>query len=189
MAEYTINVPRKHGPLWDIHITGTKQLAPGTRHVYICRRAAATRANWWVPYDNSLINRKFGTSQRDALSLAQWQLHSSTVEFYWTVVRLHHDFEYQGGCVFVVVCLSLCLLATLRKNFRTNFSRNFQGRLAMARYLRHCWEIRKVANEHSFILVRQIVALVRRALAEVCTVPVLLVFSVRVPQMTDTFTY
>ena len=31
MAEYTINVPRKHGPLWDIDITGTKQLAPGTR--------------------------------------------------------------------------------------------------------------------------------------------------------------
>jgi len=32
-----------------------------------------------------------------------------------------------------------------------------------------------VVNRHSFILIRQMVSLVRRALAEVCTVPVLLV--------------
>ena len=32
-----------------------------------------------------------------------------------------------------------------------------------------------MVNGHSFILIRQTVALVRRALAEVCTVPVLLV--------------
>ena len=32
-----------------------------------------------------------------------------------------------------------------------------------------------MVNGHSFILIHQIVALVRRALAEVCTVPVLLV--------------
>jgi len=37
------------------------------------------------------------------------------------------------------------------------------------------WEIRKVVNGLSFIMIRQMVALVRRALAEVCTVPVLLV--------------
>jgi len=43
--------------------------------------------------------------------------------------------------------------------------------------IRHYWEVRKVINEHSFILIRQMAALVRRALAEVCTVPVLLVYS------------
>jgi len=37
--------------------------------------------------------------------------------------------------------------------------------------IRHYWEIRKVV-----ILIRQMAALVRRALAEVCTVPVLLVY-------------
>jgi len=41
--------------------------------------------------------------------------------------------------------------------------------------IRHYWEIRKVANGHSFVLNRQMAALVRRPLAEVCTVPVLLV--------------
>jgi len=43
--------------------------------------------------------------------------------------------------------------------------------------IRHYWEIRKVINGHSFILIYQMVALVRRALAELCTVPVLLVQS------------
>jgi len=39
----------------------------------------------------------------------------------------------------------------------------------------HYWEVRKVVNNgYSFILIRQMAALVRRALAEVCTVPVLL---------------
>jgi len=42
--------------------------------------------------------------------------------------------------------------------------------------IRHYWEIRKVVNGHSFILICQMAALVRRALAEVCTVPVLLVY-------------
>jgi len=41
--------------------------------------------------------------------------------------------------------------------------------------IRHYWEIRKVVNGHSFILIRQMAVLVRRALAEVCTVLVLLV--------------
>jgi len=41
--------------------------------------------------------------------------------------------------------------------------------------IRHYCEKRKVVNGHSFILIRQTAALVRRALAEVCTVPVLLV--------------
>jgi len=41
--------------------------------------------------------------------------------------------------------------------------------------IRHYWEIRKVVNGHSFILIRQMAAPIRRALAEVCTVPVLIV--------------
>jgi len=43
--------------------------------------------------------------------------------------------------------------------------------------IRHYWEIRKVVNGHSFILIRHMAVLVRRALAEVCTVPVLLVMA------------
>jgi len=42
--------------------------------------------------------------------------------------------------------------------------------------IRHYWETQKVVNGHSFILIRQIAALVRYTLAEVCTVPVLIVF-------------
>ena len=41
--------------------------------------------------------------------------------------------------------------------------------------IRHYWEIRKAVKGHSFILIRQMTALVRRDLAEVSTVPVLLV--------------
>jgi len=41
--------------------------------------------------------------------------------------------------------------------------------------IHHYREIWKVANGHSFVLIRQIAAVVRRALAEVCTVPMLLV--------------
>ena len=41
------------------------------------------------------------------------------------------------------------------------------------------WEMQKVVNRHSFRLIRQMAALVRRAFAvfaEVCTVPVLLIY-------------
>jgi len=41
--------------------------------------------------------------------------------------------------------------------------------------IHHSWEIRKVVNGLSFILIREMAALVRRALAEVYTVPVFLV--------------
>jgi len=37
--------------------------------------------------------------------------------------------------------------------------------------IHHYWETRKVVNGHSFILIRQMAALVRRALFEVCTAP------------------
>jgi len=43
--------------------------------------------------------------------------------------------------------------------------------------IRHYWEIRKVVKGQSIILIRQMAALVRRALAEICTVQVLLVVS------------
>ena len=45
--------------------------------------------------------------------------------------------------------------------------------------IRHYWEIRKVVNGHSFILIRRMAALVRRALAEVCTVPMLIVLKLQ----------
>jgi len=41
--------------------------------------------------------------------------------------------------------------------------------------IRHYWGIREAVNGYSFILIRQMAALVRRALAEVCTVAVLVV--------------
>jgi len=40
--------------------------------------------------------------------------------------------------------------------------------------IRHYWEMQKMVNGHSFTLIRQMAALVRRALAEICIVPVLL---------------
>jgi len=43
--------------------------------------------------------------------------------------------------------------------------------------IHYYWRIRKAVNGHSFILICHMVALVRRALAEVCTVPVLPVSS------------
>ena len=43
--------------------------------------------------------------------------------------------------------------------------------------IRHYWEIWKVVNKRSFIMIHRIVALVRRALVEVCIVSVLLVCS------------
>jgi len=40
----------------------------------------------------------------------------------------------------------------------------------------HYWDICKVFNGHSFVLILQMAALVRRALAEVYTVPMLLIY-------------
>jgi len=62
-------------------------------------------------------------------------------------------------------------------NKRLNFGGDPDHRLdtGIVFRIRHCWEIRKLVNGHSFILICQIAALVRRALAEVRTVPVLLV--------------
>ena len=41
--------------------------------------------------------------------------------------------------------------------------------------IHHYWEIRKVVNGNSFMLITQMASLIRRALTEVCTDPVLLV--------------
>jgi len=93
------------------------------------------------------------------------------------------------------VCLFVCLLATLRKNVQTDLHEIFREgwQLAIEQIIEFWWRSgspsgyrdcfpyssvlgdRKVINGHSFILIRQMAALVRRALAEVCTVPVLLV--------------
>ena len=77
--------------------------------------------------------------------------------------RMAHYLQ-QGGYVIVVVCLFVCLVATLRKNFATDL----QGRLAIEQMIKVWW------RSESRIRIR-IATLVRRALAEVCTVPVLLV--------------
>jgi len=57
-------------------------------------------------------------------------------------------------------------------NKRLHFGVDPDHRLAtgIVFQIRHCWEVRKVINGHSFILIRHMAALVRRALAEVCTV-------------------
>jgi len=62
-------------------------------------------------------------------------------------------------------------------NKKLNFSDDPVHRLntGIVFRIRHYWEIRKVVNGHSFILIHEIASLIRRALAEVRTVPVLLV--------------
>jgi len=101
-------------------------------------------------------------------------------------------------------CLS-CLLAALRKHFRTDLHEIFMKGLQWVNEhdwilmairwspsgcrhyfrIRHYWEIRKVVNGHRSI--GQMAALVRRALAEVCTVPVLLVLILVHGQVTIIF--
>ena len=82
----------------------------------------------------------------------------------------------------------VCLLATLRKNFQTDLHEIFRelGNGPMNKLLDfgvdpdhrldrptgivfqicHYWEIRKVVNGHSFMLIRQVAALVSHALNE-----------------------
>jgi len=70
--------------------------------------------------------------------------------------------------VIIVVCLSVCLLATLRKNFRIWICMKFSGKVGNG-------PVNKRLNfgndpDHGFRSVWRY--WVRRALAEVCTVPV-----------------
>jgi len=76
----------------------------------------------------------------------------------------------QGGYVIVFVGLFVCLLATLRRNFRMDLHEKFREgwQWASEQMIKFWW--------HSGSRIRiRIATLVRRALAEVCTVPVLLV--------------
>jgi len=87
-------------------------------------------------------------------------------EYFASIQRLTRDYLRQEGYVIVVVCLSVSNLVQKRLN---RLAWNFHGRFAMA-------------NEQKTIRIRiciririRIATLRRRSLAEVCTVPVLLV--------------
>jgi len=99
----------------------------------------------------------------------------------WTKrIQAHATICYlrQGGYVIVVVCLFVCLsvcvsvcqLATLRKDFRMDLHEIFREgwQWANEQIVKFWW------RSGSGIRIR-IATLIRRALAEVCTVPVLLV--------------
>jgi len=88
-------------------------------------------------------------------------------------IRAYSFHLRQGGYVFVVVCMFVCLLATSRKNFWTDLHEIF----------RQGWQwtneqTRKFWWRYGSRIRLQIATLVRRALAEVWTVPVLLVVAV-----------
>ena len=76
----------------------------------------------------------------------------------------------QGGHVLVVVRLSVCLLATLRKNYWTELHEILRvgWQWATERMIKFWWRSRTGGGTN-------IATLVRRALAEVGTAPVLLV--------------
>jgi len=83
----------------------------------------------------------------------------------------------QGGYVFVIVCLSVCLLATFHKNFQTDLHEIFRegwqwGKEEIIKF----W-LRYGSGIRIWIHIR-ITSLVRHVLAEVCTVPVLLVITI-----------
>jgi len=75
-------------------------------------------------------------------------------------------------CLFV--CLSVCLLATLRKNFTTDLHEIFREswQWAIEQVFKFWWRSRTDSPDGG----TDIATLVRRTLAEVCTVPVLLVY-------------
>ena len=69
------------------------------------------------------------------------------------------DFYYlrQGGCVFVVVCLSVCLLASLRKNVQTDLDEIFKedwqwDSEQMVKFLWPSGSPRPIWNKNSFTL-------------------------------------
>jgi len=99
---------------------------------------------------------------------------------FWVKQAKHHghgSFHYprQEGYVIVVVCLSVCLLAAiLRKNVQTDLHEIFREGWPWTneQTIKFWWR----PGSQIRILIRVgIATLVRRALAEVCTVPVLLV--------------
>jgi len=83
------------------------------------------------------------------------------------------------------VCLSVCLLATLCKNFKTDLREIFREgwQWTNEQMIKVWW------RSESRIRIRiHIMTLVRRGLAEVCTVPVLLIFAVLLLLLTCAFT-
>ena len=82
---------------------------------------------------------------------------------------------HQRGCVIVVVCLSVCLSVSnfAQKNFGTDLHEIFREgwQWASEQMVKFWWRSGSRIRIHIRI---QIVTLVRCALAEVCTVPVLL---------------
>jgi len=94
----------------------------------------------------------------------------------WTSALGHSGSNYlrQGCYVFVVVCLSVCLLATSGKNFRTDLHDIFREgwQWANEQVFKFWWRSRTDSPDGG----TDIATLVRRAVAEVCTVPVLLVY-------------
>ena len=74
-----------------------------------------------------------------------------------------------------VVCLSVCLLATLHKNFWIDLHEIFrQGWQWASEQMIKFWS--RLGSRMRILIRIQIATLVTRALAEVCTVPVILVF-------------
>jgi len=87
----------------------------------------------------------------------------------------------QGGCVFVIVCLSVCYqLCT--ENFQTDLHISFvEGwQLASEQMIKFWWR----SGSGIQILIR-IATLVRRSLVEACTVPVLLVLICSCDRLSD----
>jgi len=99
----------------------------------------------------------------EMVALMKWTRHNTQC---CVVYDLH-----QGSYVFVIVCL----LATLHKNFQTDLHEIFgEGwQWAKEQMIKFWWR----SQTHSSVGGTDIVTLVRRALTEVCTVPVLLVVS------------
>ena len=97
------------------------------------------------------------------------------------------NYRRQGDCF--RRCLSVCLLAT---NFQTDLHEIFREgwQWAKEQMIKFWWQSRSRIRIRIRIRIRFCIAtLVRRALAEVCTVPVLLVFSALQTSQLAVFTY
>jgi len=89
-----------------------------------------------------------------------------------SLLQICNIYPRQGGYVFNRRCLLVCLsVSNFAQTLLNEFAQNFKGRLAMGQGVFKLWW-----RFGSRIRIRiRIATLVRRALAEVCTVPMLLV--------------
>ena len=76
-------------------------------------------------------------------------------------------------CKTLFVCLFVCLLATLRKNYQTDLHEIFKKSWQWANEQTVTFWLRSESRIRIWIRIR-IATLVKRAMAEACTVPVLL---------------